>query len=959
MARTIGEGIVRVRPDVSGFGPEAERGLTSAMQRTVARLEGVLNRLEPIAARAGQTAGRRFAGGMERETSRLRPLLAGLFRVSGAAVLGGGMAYVTAQAIALVAAVSQSVGAVLLLPAAAVTAAAGLGVLAIATRGLGDALAESTGGGGGGGARAAATAYEAAQRRIASAQRDLTRATRDLIDARREEQERVQQLAMDVEGAALAEERAAASAKTAAAELEEANKSKNADKIREADLAYRESLHTLKEAEARHQQLAAEQAESARVGVEGSQAVKDATERQRVAEEELAAAKKESTTAGTQAAGAVSKQAEAYAKLAPSAQALVRTIRALQPAWDRLGRSVQQRFWAGTAGDVRGLSDRYLPVLDRRLGDVAGGFNRAMRESARLAMSKAFVRDVDGALGNAARTTDRLGRAVAPIVSGLRHIGVVASAYLPGLAGGTLTLAERFERWAAAGRQSGQLDRWLGSGLRVLRQVAAIGANVVGIIVGILRAGGAEAGGDMLSGLESGTARLRAFLNSAEGQDRIAQVLGTVRSVVEGVVATLPGLIDNAARLAPALSAAASEGGSFRDTLSVTGVIVGFAADHLDTLIQLLPWLAAGYVVVKGAQTAANLASVAMLPIKIAEVAANWGLRASMTAHTAALTANTAVTRAATGAQIAETAATNGGILAKGRNLAATVAQRAAAIGANIATKAWAVGQVVLNAAMSASPLGAVILLVVALIAGIVLLWRNSETFRKIVTGAFNAVWSAIKFVWEWAQQNWPLLLAILTGPIGLAVLWIVRHWDQIKDSAAAVWKSVRDGVNAAKDYIIGRFDQVVGFANSLPGKISKAAHGLFDGPVSAVKGGINKIIDLWNLLDFGLSIRVPDWVPGVGGKGFVIPDLFPDVPRLAEGGVARARPGGMLAQIAEGGEDEAVAPLSALAEMISAAVREAGGGRGITVEQLIIKAFTDRFSLRQVQEELAMHGVS
>ncbi|SCL15047.1 hypothetical protein [Micromonospora inyonensis] len=975
MARTIGEGLVRVRPDTSQFGPDAERSMVSALQRTVSRLESVLNRLEPIAARAGQAAGRRFASGVDRETSRLRPLLNGLFRVSGAAVLGGGMAYVAAQAIALTSAIIPAIGTILGLPGAAVTAAAGLGVLAIATRGLGDALTQESARGGGAaqaGARAveaATRAYEAAQKRVVAAQRDATRAARDLIEVREEEAERIRRNALDVEGAALAEEAAARRVKQAETELAAAKaKSKpDAAEIDEAAFALKEANHALKEAKARHEELAAEQAESARVGVEGSEAVQDALERQREAEAAVAEAKKEAAAAQKEIAragesagggGGVSKAAEAYAKLAPSAQAVVRVIRELRPAWDRMARSVQQRVWAGVAGDVRGLSDRYLPVLTNRLGDVGGAWNTAIRQSAKLAMSKGFVRDVDTTLGNAAATSDRLARAVAPVVSGLRHIGVVGSSVLPGLAGDAQNLAERFEAWTARARESGQLERWLRGGLDVLRQLGTIALNVGGIITAIFRAGGAEAGGDMLSGLEAGTARLRAFLNSAEGQERISTVLNAVRDVVEGVVASLPALVSGAETLAPALSQAAGEGGSFRDTLAVGGTVVGFLADHLDTLITLLPWLAAGFVLVKGAQTAANLAAVAMVPIKIAEVAANWGLRASMNAHTAALVQNTAVTRAAAGAQAAETAATNGGIIAKGRAVVATTAQRVAAVAANVATKAWAAGQWLLNAAMSANPLGLVLIAIVALIAGIVLLWRNSETFRTIVTAAFNAVWSAIKFVWDWASANWPLLLAILTGPIGLAVLFIVKHWDQIKASAAAMWRSISDGATSAKDWIVGKFTAVVSFFDGLPGKIAAKARGLFDGPVSAARGGINMIIDAWNRLDFGMSVQVPDWVPGIGGKGFSIPDLFPDVPRLAAGGVARARPGGILANIAEGGEDEAVAPLSALAAMITAAVREAGGGgRGVNVEKLEVKAFTDRFSLRQVQEELAMHG--
>jgi hypothetical protein len=948
VARVIGEGLVRVRPDTSGFGREADRGLTSAMDRTVARLERVLGRLEPAAARAGQAAGRRFAGGMERETSRLRSILGGLFRVGGAVAFGGGMAYAAAQAVALASAVSGAVGVLGVVPSAAVTAAAGIGVLTLAMANLGDAFGESTGGGGGGGggggaggARAAAAAYEAAQKRIASAQRDVIRTARELNDARREEQQRIGQLALDVNGAALAEERAARNAAESEAELRKLQSRRRQDPaaIAEADLAYRESLQTLDEAKARHAELAAEQAQAAKVGVEGSRSVQDALERQRDAQAELVDAQKDLTEAqdratesGTKAAGAVDKQAEAYAKLAPAAKALVDKVKALAPAWQAVQRQVQQRVFANTAGDVQRLSDRYLPILSRRLGEMGGAWNTAIRSAAGLVASRRYAADVDRTLGNVVATARSLARAVVPVLAGLTGIGAEGSRYLPTLAAWVLQLAIRFERFVASARASGQMSRWIGTGVQMLRQLAVIGGNVVGIIVALVRAGGAEAGQGLLSGLEAGTTRLRNFLNSAQGQERISTVLTTVRTVGNQVIGMLPQLAAAASRVGPALAQASVDGGSLRDTLSVTAAVVGFAADHLDVLVDLLPLIAAGFVISRVAQTGANLAAVASLPIKVAEVAANWGLRASLAAHTTALSANTAVTRAATGVQVAETAATNTGILAKGRAVIATVATRAAAIAANIATKAWAAGQWLLNAALSANPIGLIILAIVALVAVVVLLWQRNETFRRVVTAVWQAVWGAIKAVVAWiVDVAWPYVRNSFNN--WLALFRSVYNW-------ASEW--------------LGR---IVGFVRGLPGRIWSAARGLFDGIVAAARGGINKVIDIWNRLDLGFTIRVPDWVPGVGGKGFSVPDLFPDIPRLADGGVLRARPGGVPFVGAEAGQDEAVAPLSTLTGMIRDAVRD-GGGRGLTVEHLEVKAFSDRFSLRQVQEELTMAGV-
>lgn len=72
--------------------------------------------------------------------------------------------------------------------------------------------------------------------------------------------------------------------------------------------------------------------------------------------------------------------------------------------------------------------------------------------------------------------------------------------------------------------------------------------------------------------------------------------------------------------------------------------------------------------------------------------------------------------------------------------LAVTKVQAAWATTVSVATRAWAVGQWLLNTALGANPIGLVILGVAALTVGIVALYKKSETFRQIVTVAFDLV---------------------------------------------------------------------------------------------------------------------------------------------------------------------------------------------------------------------------
>jgi F0F1-type ATP synthase assembly protein I len=115
---------------------------------------------------------------------------------------------------------------------------------------------------------------------------------------------------------------------------------------------------------------------------------------------------------------------------------------------------------------------------------------------------------------------------------------------------------------------------------------------------------------------------------------------------------------------------------------------------------------------------------------------------------------------------------------AKIANTAQTVASTVASTAANAATKVWAATQWLLNAAMSANPIGLIIGLVVGLIAVIVLIatkttwfqdawavaWSAIQTAGKValdalkipidaIVTAFDAVVSAIKSVIDWFKK--------------------------------------------------------------------------------------------------------------------------------------------------------------------------------------------------------------
>jgi inorganic pyrophosphatase len=80
------------------------------------------------------------------------------------------------------------------------------------------------------------------------------------------------------------------------------------------------------------------------------------------------------------------------------------------------------------------------------------------------------------------------------------------------------------------------------------------------------------------------------------------------------------------------------------------------------------------------------------------------------------------------------------------------------------------------------------------------------------------------------------------------------------------------------------------------------------------------------------------------------------NLPRLAEGGIVKARPGGILANIGEGGKDEAVIPLDKLENMMKGNGTQVNFYGNITITT---KEAADAFFNRlNAQAELASMGV-
>lgn len=245
--------------------------------------------------------------------------------------------------------------------------------------------------------------------------------------------------------------------------------------------------------------------------------------------------------------------------------------------------------------------------------------------------------------------------------------------------------------------------------------------------------------------------------------------------------------------------------------------------------------------------------------------------------------------------------------------------------------------------------------------------------FLKFVTPIFSTILDILGPVFKLAltilRGVFDMVFAAIRGIIELAGKTICERVNNIRDffrnlgewmegTFGFKWKNVfetvKNVVKVFRDFmgpIINSLEVVfLGLTSFISGVFSNnwrrawfGVRQIFEGIVSGLehifKAPLNFMIDGINKFLSGIGkIKIPDWVPGVGGKGFSIPRI----PRLAKGGIVSAS---TIANIGEAGT-EAVIPLQRntqgldmIAErLIERMPVQEGGGNATYVINLVLE---------------------
>ena len=216
-----------------------------------------------------------------------------------------------------------------------------------------------------------------------------------------------------------------------------------------------------------------------------------------------------------------------------------------------------------------------------------------------------------------------------------------------------------------------------------------------------------------------------------------------------------------------------------------------------------------------------------------------------------------------------------------------------------------------------------IIAVVAAVAAAFMVLWNRSEKFRTAVMGIWQQVQPLLQAMGNMVTTAGTALAPVLSNLANTVLAGLETAFIALSPYIQSVIGILTNLIEFVTNVFSGNWSaawqNIVNIFGNVFGMIVNRAKV----PINAVISAINWVLSKIN----SISVTIPDWVPGVGGKtlGFNIPTI----PALAAGGVATAP---TLAMIGEGGEPEAVLPLSKLAALLdewSKKPKPGGGTQG------------------------------
>ncbi|WP_017601654.1 phage tail protein [Nocardiopsis lucentensis] len=503
--------------------------------------------------------------------------------------------------------------------------------------------------------------------------------------------------------------------------------------------------------------------------------------------------------------GTAQELEEALSGLAPSAQSFVRSFAGVREQFAPIQTAVQQKLFAGLGEELSALATGAMPTLETGMTAVASALNSLGAEAMRTMSTPLFQGQLAAIFDGTAKATSSFSGVVSPLMTVLAQLAVAG-----------LPLIERFNEWAAGALESAAAFLTSESGAAklsdivqragdVLAQLGSIAGNIGSILAGVFGAASGP-GSDLLTTIEDLTARFATWVNSAEGQEQLGEIFGTLNQIATDLLAILPGVGAVIGTIAAAFTSLPGPVQSTVTQMLAWSIVLGPVAGKLSGLVGVVQTMAPALKTIGGPL------------VTLGKTLGKLGVQA---------------------------------LIMGGKMLAGWIM--------GMGPIGWIIAAVI----------GLVALIIIywdQIVAAITAAWEWIKQVTIAVwnavmewlTGVWNSILAGLTAAWEWiknaisAAWNWIVGLFMTYHPVGI----IISHWDQIKAFSAAAWQWIKDKISAL-------WNGLVGF---ISGGVAKVKAFITNGFNTAKAMAVAAVVGLHNRVRATIA-RVVSTVRGIPGK--------------------------------------------------------------------------------------------
>jgi phage-related protein len=629
-------------------------------------------------------------------------------------------------------------------------------------------------------AKAAAESISDAEWALARAQESAQEAQQGLNDARKQARANIAAMNRELRLGALDERAAMEAVQKAKEDLQDVNwdAASSPQEARDAQMALDQAEADLARIRARRKDQEKETAAANKAGVEGSDIVKAAKDRLRDAnhneqesEENLAQARhdaadsarasaeairsatvaladaqREAARAADEQSTALNNVETAFDKLSPAGKRFARYLYSLKPEWDKFKWAVQESLLPPIQRGIQKALP-WLKVLRDGMVKSAHVVGRAFENLGEILGQKSFKRDTESIMDTNNVALKRFSRAGLNIIKILSDLAVVAGpTLLKPFSKWVWTLTRGWRESVQVARKGGKLKEFFISARKKAKQLADIVGNLVGALFGLGK-GSQHAGNNLLKAFQKTTQGWSDWANSDPGQKRIKKFFKAVKPVTKEVGKLVANLGEFIAK--------ASEGGGGTPVLGFLKVLNALMDGINEAMSEpgvakFVGWLmsAMGAAGALGFIIGGLLKVVAPLMKVFSVLGVIWS-----------------------------------GLVGVIDGLVV----------------AWQM----LSFAFAVSPIGVVIVALLAMAAIFVLLYKKVDWFRNAVNKALGWIGDYFKAVWESAKHLWDVLFGHSVFPD------LVKGFQWFSDMAKKIFGYVKKAIKLLGKVFVWLWDHV------------------------------------------------------------------------------------------------------------------------------------------------------